>query len=64
MIGKLSKAGNVYYYFPKDGDEFREVVVKNGGMSVYIYQEGKLTDEFHTKSRGCKIIFQYYFVKN
>ncbi|EPC5408034.1 hypothetical protein ACU8C9_001446 [Campylobacter jejuni] len=54
----------MYYYFPKDKDEFKEAVVKNGGMSVYVYQEGKLIDEFHTKSRCCKIIFQYYFVKN
>lgn len=33
-------------------------------MSVYVYQQGKLIDKFHTKSRGYKIIFQYYFVKN
>ncbi|EAH9075185.1 AAA family ATPase, partial [Campylobacter jejuni] len=46
--------GNVYYYFPKDEDEFKEAVVKNGGMSVYVYQEGKFIDEFHTKSQGDK----------
>ncbi|EAL9456056.1 AAA family ATPase, partial [Campylobacter jejuni] len=45
---------NVYYYFPKDEDEFKEAVVKNGGMSVYVYQEGKFIDEFHTKSQGDK----------
>ncbi|EAJ2944879.1 hypothetical protein FDN64_07575 [Campylobacter coli] len=63
-ISNPDKNGNVYYHFPKDEDEFKEAVVKNGGMSVYIYQEGELIDEFHTKSRCCKIIFQYYFVKN
>ncbi|EDP3547267.1 AAA domain-containing protein, partial [Campylobacter jejuni] len=41
-------------YFPKDEDEFKEAVVKNGGMSVYVYQEGKFIDEFHTKSQGDK----------
>lgn len=44
----------MYYYFPKDKDEFKEAVVKNGGMSVYVYQEGKFIDEFHTKSQGDK----------
>ncbi|EAJ4886489.1 AAA family ATPase, partial [Campylobacter jejuni] len=39
---------------PKDEDEFKEAVVKNGGMSVYVYQEGKFIDEFHTKSQGDK----------
>lgn len=53
-ISKADQNGNVYYYFPKDKDEFKEVVVKNGGMSVYVYQEGKLIDEFHTKSQGDK----------
>ncbi|ECR4134833.1 AAA domain-containing protein [Campylobacter coli] len=51
-ISKADQNGNVYYYFPKDEDEFKEAVVKNGGMSVYIYQEGELIDEFHTKSQG------------
>lgn len=53
-ISKVDQNGNVYYYFPKDEDEFKEAVVKNGGMSVYVYQEGKLIDEFHTKSQGDK----------
>ncbi|EAH8195168.1 AAA family ATPase [Campylobacter jejuni] len=53
-ISKADQNGNVYYYFPKDEDEFKEVVVKNGGMSVYVYQEGKFIDEFHTKSQGDK----------
>ncbi|EJO1483339.1 TPA: AAA family ATPase [Campylobacter jejuni] len=53
-ISKADQNGNVYYYFPKDKDEFKEAVVKNGGMSVYVYQEGKLIDEFHTKSQGDK----------
>lgn len=53
-ISKADQNGNVYYYFPKDEDEFKEAVVKNGGMSVYVYQEGKLIDEFHTKSQGDK----------
>ncbi|ECO5789653.1 AAA domain-containing protein [Campylobacter jejuni] len=53
-ISKADQNGNVYYYFPKDEDEFKEAVVKNGGMSVYVYQEGKFIDEFHTKSRGDK----------
>ncbi|HBK6304231.1 TPA: AAA family ATPase, partial [Campylobacter jejuni] len=53
-ISKTDQNGNVYYYFPKDEDEFKEAVVKNGGMSVYVYQEGKLIDKFHTKSRGDK----------
>ncbi|ECQ5850747.1 TPA: AAA family ATPase [Campylobacter jejuni] len=53
-ISKADQNGNVYYYFPKDEDEFKEVVVKNGGMSVYVYQQGKLIDKFHTKSRGDK----------
>ncbi|EAI8943704.1 hypothetical protein CY794_03165 [Campylobacter coli] len=51
-ISKADQNGNVYYYFPKDEDEFKEAVVKNGGMSVYIYQEGRLIDEFHAKSQG------------
>ncbi len=51
-ISKADQNGNVYYYFPKDEDEFKEAVVKNGGMSVYIYQEGELIDEFHAKSQG------------
>ncbi|EFP5456616.1 AAA domain-containing protein [Campylobacter jejuni] len=53
-ISKADQNGNVYYYFPKDEDEFKEAVVKNGGMSVYVYQEGRLIDEFHTKSQGDK----------
>ncbi|EPC1977412.1 TPA: restriction endonuclease [Campylobacter jejuni] len=53
-ISKADQNGNVYYYFPKDKDEFKEAVVKNGGMSVYVYQEGKLIDKFHTKSQGDK----------
>lgn len=53
-ISNPDKNGNVYYHFPKDEDEFKEAVVKNGGMSVYVYQEGGLIDEFHTKSRGYK----------
>ncbi|HHP0331782.1 TPA: McrB family protein [Campylobacter jejuni] len=53
-ISKTDQNGNVYYYFPKDEDEFKEAVVKNGGMSVYVYQEGKFIDEFHTKSQGDK----------
>ncbi|EDP4290651.1 AAA domain-containing protein [Campylobacter jejuni] len=53
-ISKADQNGNVYYYFPKDEDEFKEAVVKNGGMSVYVYQEGKFIDEFHTKSQGDK----------
>ncbi|EDO8873639.1 AAA domain-containing protein [Campylobacter coli] len=53
-ISKADQNGNVYYYFPKDSDEFKEAVVKNGGMSVYVYQDDKLIDEFHTKSRGYK----------
>ncbi|EAI0988715.1 AAA domain-containing protein [Campylobacter coli] len=53
-ISKADQNGNVYYHFPKDEDEFKEAVVKNGGMSVYVYQEGRLIDEFHTKSRGYK----------
>ncbi|WP_348518688.1 hypothetical protein [Campylobacter sp. CCS1377] len=61
---KADKNGNVYCHFPKDEDEFKEAVVKNGGMNVYVYQDDKLIDEFHTKSQGYKIIFQYYFVKN
>ncbi|ECL9491209.1 restriction endonuclease, partial [Campylobacter jejuni] len=44
-ISKADQNGNVYYYFPKDEDEFKEAVVKNGGMSVYVYQEGKFIDE-------------------
>lgn len=51
-ISKADQNGNVYYHFPKDEDEFKEAVVKNGGMSVYVYQEGGLIDEFHTKSQG------------
>ncbi|EAB5261143.1 hypothetical protein YO61_08685 [Campylobacter jejuni] len=51
-ISKADQNGNVYYYFPKDEDEFKEAVVKNGGMSVYVYQEGELIDEFHAKSQG------------
>lgn len=51
-ISKADQNSNVYYHFPKDEDEFKEAVVKNGGMSVYIYQEGELIDEFHTKSQG------------
>ncbi|CDG56531.1 hypothetical protein B1906_01965 [Campylobacter coli] len=51
-ISNPDKNGNVYYHFPKDEDEFKEAVVKNGGMSVYVYQEGGLIDEFHTKSQG------------
>ncbi|ELK3841172.1 AAA family ATPase [Campylobacter coli] len=51
-ISKADQNGNVYYYFPKDEDEFKEAVVKNGGMGVYVYQEGGLIDEFHTKSQG------------
>lgn len=51
-ISKADQNSNVYYNFPKDEDEFKEAVVKNGGMSVYIYQEGELIDEFHTKSQG------------
>ncbi|EAI8646375.1 TPA: hypothetical protein ACH55D_000655 [Campylobacter lari] len=51
---KADKNGNVYYHFPKDEDEFKEAFVKNGGMSVYVYQDDKLIDEFHTKSRGYK----------
>lgn len=35
-ISKADQNGNVYYYFPKDEDEFKEAVVKNGGMSVYV----------------------------
>ncbi|EAJ1869811.1 AAA family ATPase [Campylobacter jejuni] len=61
-ISKADQNGNVYYYFPKDEDEFKEAVVKNGGMSVYVYQEGKFIDEFHTKSQGDKwtsSIFNY-----
>lgn len=53
-ISKADQNGNVYYYFPKDEDEFKEAVVKNGGISVYVYQEGKFIDEFHTKSQGDK----------
>ncbi|ELJ9834340.1 AAA family ATPase [Campylobacter jejuni] len=53
-ISKADQNGNVYYYFLKDEDEFKEAVVKNGGMSVYVYQEGKFIDEFHTKSQGDK----------
>lgn len=53
-ISKADQNGNVYYYFPKDEDEFKEAVVKNGGMSVYVYQEDKFIDEFHTKSQGDK----------
>ncbi|HED5708573.1 TPA: AAA family ATPase [Campylobacter jejuni] len=53
-ISEADQNGNVYYYFPKDEDEFKEAVVKNGGMSVYVYQEGKFIDEFHTKSQGDK----------
>lgn len=53
-ISKADQNGNVCYYFPKDEDEFKEAVVKNGGMSVYVYQEGKFIDEFHTKSQGDK----------
>ncbi|ELW2328504.1 AAA family ATPase [Campylobacter jejuni] len=53
-ISKADQNGNVYYYFPKDEDEFKEAVVKNGGMSVYVYQEGKFIDEFHTKNQGDK----------
>ncbi|HED6749943.1 TPA: AAA family ATPase [Campylobacter jejuni] len=53
-ISKADQNSNVYYYFPKDEDEFKEAVVKNGGMSVYVYQEGKFIDEFHTKSQGDK----------
>ncbi|HHD0361264.1 TPA: McrB family protein [Campylobacter jejuni] len=53
-ISKADQNGNVYYYFPKDEDEFKEAVVKNGGMRVYVYQEGKFIDEFHTKSQGDK----------
>ncbi|EHN0423048.1 AAA family ATPase [Campylobacter jejuni] len=53
-ISKADQNGNVYYYFPKDEDELKEAVVKNGGMSVYVYQEGKFIDEFHTKSQGDK----------
>ncbi|EAL4163564.1 AAA family ATPase [Campylobacter jejuni] len=53
-ISKADQNGNVHYYFPKDEDEFKEAVVKNGGMSVYVYQEGKFIDEFHTKSQGDK----------
>ncbi|EAJ7141726.1 restriction endonuclease [Campylobacter jejuni] len=53
-ISKADQNGNVYYYFPKDEGEFKEAVVKNGGMSVYVYQEGKFIDEFHTKSQGDK----------
>ncbi|ECP6256986.1 AAA domain-containing protein [Campylobacter coli] len=51
-ISKADQNSNVYYHFPKDEDEFKEAVVKNGGMSVYVYQEGELIDEFHTKSQG------------
>ncbi|EAK0877998.1 AAA family ATPase [Campylobacter coli] len=51
-ISNPDKNGNVYYHFPKDEDEFKEAVVKNGGMSMYVYQEGELIDEFHTKSQG------------
>ncbi len=51
-ISNPDKNGNVYYHFPKDEDEFKEAVVKNGGMSVYVYQEGRLINEFHTKSQG------------
>ncbi|EDO6974336.1 AAA family ATPase, partial [Campylobacter coli] len=51
-ISKADQNSNVYYYFPKDEDEFKEAVVKNGGMSVYVYQDDKLIDEFYTKSRG------------
>ncbi|HEH4658852.1 TPA: AAA family ATPase [Campylobacter coli] len=51
-ISKADQNSNVYYHFPKDEDEFKEAVVKNGGMSVYVYQEGGLIDEFHTKSQG------------
>ncbi|WP_262082342.1 McrB family protein [Campylobacter jejuni] len=53
-ISKADQNGNVYYYFPKDEDEFKEAVVKNGSMSVYVYQDDKLIDEFHTKSQGDK----------
>lgn len=53
-ISKTDKNGNVYYHFPKDKDEFKESVVKNGGISLYVYQEDKLIDEFHTKSSGDK----------
>ncbi|MBX1886803.1 hypothetical protein [Campylobacter peloridis] len=53
-ISKKDKNGNTYYHYPKDSDEFKEAVVKNGGMSVYVYQDGKLIDEFHTKSQGYK----------
>lgn len=38
-ISNPDKNSNVYCHFPKDEDEFKEVVVKNGGMSVYVYQE-------------------------
>lgn len=51
-ISNPDKNSNVHYHFPKDEDEFKEAVVKNGGMSVYVYQEGELIDEFHTKSQG------------
>lgn len=51
-ISNPDKNGNVYYHFPKNEDEFKEAVVKNGGMSVYVYQEGRLINEFHTKSQG------------
>ncbi|EAI1106418.1 McrB family protein [Campylobacter coli] len=51
-ISKADQNSNVHYHFPKDEDEFKEAVVKNGGMGVYVYQEGGLIDEFHTKSQG------------
>ncbi len=59
-ISNLDKNSNVYYHFPKDEDEFKEAVVKNGGMSVYIYQEGELIHEFHTKSQGYRLNFTYF----
>ncbi|HEB7649914.1 TPA: AAA family ATPase [Campylobacter coli] len=51
-ISKADQNSNVHYHLPKDEDEFKEAVVKNGGMGVYVYQEGGLIDEFHTKSQG------------
>lgn len=48
-ISKADQNSNVYYNFPKDEDEFKEAVVKNGGMSVYIYQEGELMMNFILK---------------
>lgn len=47
---KTKKRMNQYFYYPKDDNEFKKEVVKNGGWIAHIYENDILIDKIEAKS--------------